>query len=78
MSTEGSMRLHIFRSSTSKGPAAIHRVNEEIHGLTEAQVKAIEMATFVGMTPDERHKYDERQRRITMLRSKLQKLISKN
>jgi hypothetical protein len=49
---------------TSETAAAIHRLKEEIDKLTREQAKALELATFVGMTTDEAKEYDQRRRAI--------------
>jgi uncharacterized protein YciW len=43
---------------------AIHRLTQEIDKLTVRQAEALQMATYVGMTPDEAQEYDERRRQI--------------
>ena len=51
-------------SSDAEGPfntaSAIHRLKEDIDKLTEEQAKALKLAIYVGMTPDEAQEYDNR------------------
>jgi hypothetical protein len=54
-----------------QGPVAtkitIEDVNAEIDLLTAQQTNALQMATFLGMTPEEAKEYDNRRSRITRL-----------
>jgi len=43
---------------------AIHRLKEEIDKLTKQQSDALQLATLVGMTPDEAEEYDQRRKKI--------------
>lgn len=47
--------------------SAVHQLKQEIDKLTEEQHKALQLAIYVGMTPDEAKEYDERRQRITRL-----------
>jgi hypothetical protein len=46
---------------------AIHRLQHEIHCLTEEQTDAMETATFIGLTENETRQYDARRERIMEL-----------
>ena len=46
---------------------AIHRLQGEIHCLTEEQTDAMETATFIGLTEKESNEYDARRERIMEL-----------
>lgn len=54
-----------------QGPVAtkitIEDVKAEIDLLTAQQTNALQMATFLGMTPEEAKEYDNRRSRITRL-----------
>lgn len=41
---------------------AIHQLKQKNHALNQRQAEAIKTATFVGITPDEGHEYDERRK----------------
>lgn len=43
---------------------AIHRLKQEIDKLTEQQTSALQMATILGMTPEEAQEYNQRRKRI--------------
>ena len=47
--------------------AYIRRLKQEIDKLTAEQAKVLRAAAFVGMTPGEAHKYEERRKEITLL-----------
>ena len=49
---------------TSRTVETIHQLKEEIDKLTEQQSEALNLAIYVGMTPDEAAEYDERRGRI--------------
>ncbi|HEX6820632.1 MAG TPA: hypothetical protein VF123_01155 [Candidatus Sulfotelmatobacter sp.] len=49
---------------TSRTAEAIHHLKEEIDKLTEQQTEALNLAIYVGMTPDEAAEYDERRSTI--------------
>ena len=48
----------------SQTTGAIHRLKEEIDKLTQQQSDALQLATLVGMTPDEAEEYDQRRQKI--------------
>jgi len=49
----------------SKTVAAIYKLKQDIHSLSEQQAEALQTATFVGMTSDEVIEYDKRGEKIT-------------
>ena len=53
---------------------AIHRLRDEIHCLTEEQTDAMETATFIGMTVEEKKAYDARRAKILELLRELRLL----
>jgi hypothetical protein len=53
-----------MQTEPSETATAIHRLKEEIDKLTTHQAETLQMAIYVGMTPDEATEYDERRRRI--------------
>lgn len=55
---------------------AIHRLQHEIHCLTEEQTDAMETATFIGLTADETEQYDARRARILELVKELRVLAA--
>lgn len=55
---------------------AIHRLQDEIHCLTEEQTDAMETATFIGLTADETDQYDARRARIAELVRELRVLAA--
>ena len=57
------MTTHDASSTTE----AVHKIKQEIDRLTDLQGKALELATHVGMTPDEAKEYDERRKQIRKL-----------
>jgi small ligand-binding sensory domain FIST len=61
----------------SETKAAIYRLKEEIHSLSEQQAEALKTATFVGMTSDEVIEYDRRGEKITEMIRQL-KLLQKD
>lgn len=46
---------------------AVHRIKQEIDSLTEQQSKALEMAIYLGMAPEEAREYDQRRKKIVAL-----------
>jgi hypothetical protein len=54
----------LMLDNPSQTTDAIHRLKEEIDKLTGQQFEALQLATLVGMTPDEAQEYDQRRQRI--------------
>ena len=53
---------------------AVHRINQELDILAEQQSKALENALYLGMTPDEDKRCDERRKRTSELMRQLDDL----
>ena len=56
-----------FPTAHARSGAVARRIKEEIVALTEEQIKAIQSATFAGMSAEESRRSDERCRRISEL-----------
>jgi hypothetical protein len=61
----------------SETVAAIYKLKEEIHSLSEQQAEALQTATFVGMTSDEVIEFNRRGEKITEMIRQL-KLLQKD
>jgi len=57
-------RSLLMLDNLSQTIGAIHRLKEEIDKLTRQQSEALQLATRVGMTPDEAEEYDQRRKKI--------------
>lgn len=60
-------------------PAIPHRAEQlknEIDALSEFQKKALQAATYLGMTPDEANEIEARRKKITALTNQLAELKS--
>jgi hypothetical protein len=53
-----------MREDESETVAAIYKLKQDIHSLSEQQAEARKTATFVGMTSDEVIEYDKRSEKI--------------
>ena len=57
--------------------ALFSHLTSEIHRLTDEQVEALRMATFVGMTEEEVREYESRAEHLSRLVTEFRLLISK-
>ena len=56
-----------MRQNRSETVAAIYKLKQDIHSLSEQQAEALKTATFLGMTSDEVIEYDKRGEKITKM-----------